>query len=380
MALALIILIFISSLYVGWILHLCLVWSEIPNNPKTSHASNHLTILIPFRNESQHLSQLWNSILPQLRQCPGAEIIFINDHSSDASEAIIDGFNKDYPRLRCVAQESTFGKKHGVDLGVKNALTHWIVCIDADTELPEYWLQAVAGHTAENTRDLLILPLHIGPAENAIGKLQEVEFLSVMGVTAAMAFARQPVLCNGANLCFTKAAYLEVRAKRNDFHITGGDDLFLLHALKHRQQIAWIHDPKTIVSTKPHGQWGPLLAQRLRWMGKTSKMDDADLRYTAALTFTMNAVACIFWCILVMHAPTAILLSPFILAKIIADALLIFMVGKWMCIKQVKRFYLVLIFLYPFYATLLPVISQIYRPAWKGRTTHIRNSAKHRQQ
>jgi len=155
-------------------------------------------------------------------------------------------------------------------------------------------------------------------------------------------------------------------------HITSGDDLFLLQALKPRGYVRWIHDPQTIVRTAPHQRWDELFRQRLRWMGKTTRIEDSALQNTALLTFAMNACVLLgFTAALINTAqlPWFLLLWS---CKALVDAVLIFSVAKWMCIKQVKRFYIVLIFLYPFYATLFPIISMIYKPKWKGRTTHIR--------
>jgi hypothetical protein len=68
------------------------------------------------------------------------------------------------------------------------------------------------------------------------------------------------------------------------------------------------------------------------------------------------------------HVPVEIF-AAFAFIKITLDGWLILKVGNWMCIKQLKRFYIALIFLYPFYATLFPLMSQFVKPTWKGRTT-----------
>jgi biofilm PGA synthesis N-glycosyltransferase PgaC len=372
MVVLLTIVLLLASLYLGWVIWLYMIWRSANTSRPTTASAQHLTIIIPFRDETQTLPMLWNALLPQLRSSPGAAVIFINDHSSDDSAQVIARFAKDYPLIEFVAQSQTHGKKAGVDLGVDLAKTDWITSLDADTIPDEQWLKHLAAYTYGSSDDLFILPLHIGPSNSCIGKLQEVEFLSVMGVTASMAMAQQPVLCNGANLCFRREAYAEVRSMRTDMHITSGDDLFLLQALKPRNRVRWIHNPRTTVHTSPQNSWPTLIAQRLRWMGKTVSIENRSLQITARLTFLMNAIIVIGFFTAIAQPiliPWYILL---VLSKAIVDGLLITAVGNWMCIKQVKRFYFVLIFLYPFYATLLPVISMIYKPAWKGRTTHIK--------
>lgn len=362
----------VCSLYLGWVIWLFEIWRKAKTSTPAAADASHITIIIPFRNEAQALPQLWNALLPQLQSTSGAHVIFIDDHSSDNSAQLIAGFQQNYPRITFTSQTTSHGKKSGVHIGVDLAQTAWVTALDADTLPHRNWLQQLAAYTFQSTDDLYILPLHIGPAQSFIGKLQEIEFLSVMGVTAAMAMAKHPVLCNGANLCFRKQAYLEVLPQRSDMHITSGDDLFLLQALKPRGGVRWIHDPETIVRTAPHLSWIDLLAQRLRWMGKTTRIADHALQNTARLTFAMNAIVVIGCIATLLYSKFLLWFLLLWLMKTIVDALLIFSVGRWMCIKQVKRFYLVLIFLYPFYATLFPIISMLYKPTWKGRTTHIR--------
>lgn len=371
MVVTLILFLLLTSLYIGWVIWLFALWRKLPKRQATNSDAGHLSIVIPFRNESHNLVKLIDSLKTVVALCDNIEIVFIDDHSSDESLSIIEAFQREQPGVILHRQQDTFGKKKGVDLAVSLSKRPWIVALDADVTLPENWLLSVAAHTAQSNAAMLILPLRIGPASNLVSHLQEVEFCSVMGVTASMAYARHPILCNGANLCFRNDAYESVRATRTDFHITSGDDLFLLHALKKKHSIEWIHDVNTLVNTQAHTTIKGLVRQRLRWMGKTTQLDDPALRYTAYLTFCMNAMLITGLCASFFYTelfPCILVLFGF---KAVTDALLIFAVGKWMCIKRVKRFYALLIFIYPLYATLFPLISILYKPKWKERATNI---------
>jgi cellulose synthase/poly-beta-1,6-N-acetylglucosamine synthase-like glycosyltransferase len=371
MVVTLILFLLVTSLYIGWVIWLFTLWLQIPERKAMASDAGHLSIVIPFRNEIDNLSALIRSLKAVVSVCQNIEIIFIDDDSSDDSVRVIEQFQREQPGVLLHRQHNTVGKKSGVDLAVSVSNRPWIVALDADVNLPENWLTAVAAHTAQSDAAMLILPLRIGPASNNVSHLQEVEFLSVMGVTATMAFAGKPILCNGANLCFRKEAYDAVRAKRNDFHITSGDDLFLLHALKAEYGIEWIHDVNTIVTTQPHTSAAGLVRQRLRWMGKTARLNDSALRNTAYLTFCMNALLLIGFCCSVFYPQLFSYMLLFFGLKVVADASLIVAVGSWMCIKRVKRFYALLIFIYPLYATLFPLISILYKPTWKERATNI---------
>ena len=347
-------------------------WHTVNATPIESHSAEHLTIIIPFRNEEYQLPTLLASLSKQLDEAPGATIVLVDDHSTDQSPRIAETYSSEKKNMRFLRQRDTFGKKLGVDLAVQQASTEWIITLDADIVPCDGWLKRIASWTSGNTNDLLILPMHIGPGTNLIGKLQEVEFASVMGVTGAMAMMGKPILCNGGNLCFRREAYLRVRQTRNDMHIPSGDDVFLLNALKPGGKVVWVHDPAARVSTEPQPTWSEFAKQRLRWMGKTGFVRDNALMASAMLTFLTNAVFVVGLCATFLGI---IAVSHFVLwaaIKIILDTWLVWLAGRWLCIKQLKRFYAVLVFVYPFYATLFPLLSQFIRPSWKGRKTIIR--------
>ncbi len=362
----------IYALYACWLLHMIVQWKRIDDVPAECNEASHVTIIIPFRNEADHLPTLLTSLCNQMKEAPGARIILVDDHSADDSLRIAHQFQKENEGVEVISHYETNGKKMGVDIALSLVETDWIITLDADIQPCAGWLKRIASWTKDNTRDLLILPLHIGPANNFIGHLQEVEFASVMAITGGMALAGEPILCNGGNLCFRKEAYQRVRASRTDMHITSGDDVFLLNALKPYGNVTWIHDPHARVSTAPKSSWTQFASQRLRWMGKAGFIRDRWLQLTAWIAFLANGIflstgiASLF----------GIFPLPFFLSmaaiKIFLDGWLILRVGKWLCIKQLKRFYVILIFLYPFYATLFPLMSQFVKPSWKGRTTNNR--------
>jgi hypothetical protein len=56
-------------------------------------------------------------------------------------------------------------------------------------------------------------------------------------------------MCNGANLAFTREAYLNNSDNLHD-EITSGDDVFLLHSLKkNHSKILWLERSDAIVTT-----------------------------------------------------------------------------------------------------------------------------------
>jgi len=358
------------ALYALWLLSMIVLWDRADDSPALCDNASHLTLIIPFRNEAEHLPALLSTLSEQMKEISGVSIILVDDHSTDDSLSIAHQFKEEKKGVEVISQHGTYGKKMGVDIALSKVRTEWIITLDADVQPCTGWLRRVACWTKDNNHDLLILPLHIGPGRNFIGHLQEVEFASVMAITGGMALANKPILCNGGNLCFRKEAYDRVRNERSDMHITSGDDLFLLNALKPYGKIAWVHDPQVRVSTAPKSSFKEFTAQRLRWMGKAAFISDRWLQITAWLAFLSNLTLLIFVPSVFLGWFSTPVLTSLGFTKIILDGWVILRVGKWLCIKQLKRFYLILIFLYPFYSTLFPLMSLFVKPSWKGRTNN----------
>jgi biofilm PGA synthesis N-glycosyltransferase PgaC len=362
----------IYTLYAIWLLSMIVQWQRADDVPPPCDDARHITIIIPFRDEAEHLPALLKTLAKQMNEGAGVNIILVDDHSSDNSLSIAEKFSSENDSVIVIRQHETQGKKQGVDLALNHAQSEWIITLDADIEPCSGWLKRIASWTKNNTNDLLILPLHIGPGKNLIGHLQEVEFASVMAITGGMALAGKPILCNGGNLCFRKEAYDRVRESRTDMHITSGDDVFLLNALKPIGKVVWVHDPRVRVSTSPKQSWRSFAAQRLRWMGKASFIRDKWMQTTAWLAFLANGIFLTTGIATIFGYFSFVPFLTIAITKILLDGWLILRVGKWLCIKQLKRFYIVLIFIYPVYATLFPLMSQFVKPSWKGRTTNNR--------
>ena len=67
---------------------------------------------------------------------------------------------------------------------------------------------------------------------NLLSSFQITENIALTAITAGFCGINRPFMCNGANLAFTKHAYIEVNGYSNNFHISSGEDVFLLEDLK----------------------------------------------------------------------------------------------------------------------------------------------------
>ena len=100
---------------------------------------------------------------------------------------------------------------------------------------------------------------------------QQLDFFSLQAATIGGFGAKIPFLCNGANLCYEKAAFRRVKGFTGNHKIASGDDIFLLEKFdKEGLKTAFLKGKAAIVSTLPQASVGELVDQRIRWAGKTS--------------------------------------------------------------------------------------------------------------
>ena len=87
---------------------------------------------------------------------------------------------------------------------------------------------------------------------NILDKIQNLEFLSLIGTGAASIGLHSPLFCNGANLAIRKTVFEKNKNKiRNE--ISSGDDVFLMHSVKKKSKksIRFMKSFEAIVLTQP---------------------------------------------------------------------------------------------------------------------------------
>lgn len=95
-----------------------------------------ISVVVPLLNEEGSLRQLHAEISAALEGFAGlqAEIIYINDGSTDASSAILSEIQKGDPRVEIVQFRRNFGKSAALSIGFQRARGDVIVTMDADLQ------------------------------------------------------------------------------------------------------------------------------------------------------------------------------------------------------------------------------------------------------
>lgn len=269
--------IFVFASYFFCMMALVYGFRKIPFfTSKQKDSLTYFSLIIPFRNEDENLRNLLSSIENLNYPAELFEIIFVNDASEDNSEAIVNSaIEKSKFSITLIQNNrvSNSPKKDAISEAIKNSNFEWIVTSDADCELPENWLKTLDAFICINNPIMVCGPVVYQSNGDLIENFQQLDGLSLQAVSLGSFGVKNPLLCNGANLAYSKRAFYEVNGFSGNDHIASGDDIFLMEKLKKAfpEKVQYLKSKEGIVSTKPQQTWKNLINQRVRWASKTSK-------------------------------------------------------------------------------------------------------------
>ena len=331
------------------------------------------TIIIPFRNESEHLPKLIDSLLNLDYTKTFIELIFIDDESSDNSVEIINKMMNatklDYKLLKNIHNSSS-PKKDAITLGIKNAKHSWIVTTDADCEVPKFWLDSFDCMIQKKSPKLIIAPVTLNYKNSFFNRFQLLDILSLQGSTIGGFGIHKPFLCNGANLAYQKSFFEDLKGFKGNENIASGDDIFILEkALKHSpKSIKYIKTPHAIVTTTVQANFRSLKAQRVRWASKTTKYNNWFGKLSGFIVLLMNATLICALTLALINIISFTFFTYICIIKFSLDFLLLFKTARFFKQEQVLFSYILSSLIYPFFSVYIAFIAVFSGYKWKGRS------------
>ncbi|MPZ56908.1 MAG: glycosyltransferase [Rhizobiales bacterium] len=102
------------------------------DNPATLAAPPAVSVVVPVNNEAENIAPLLAEIEAALRGPRSYEVIFVDDGSTDDTEAVLDRLMAARPRLRQIKHDRASGKSAALRSGVRAARAPFIVILDGD--------------------------------------------------------------------------------------------------------------------------------------------------------------------------------------------------------------------------------------------------------
>jgi glycosyltransferase involved in cell wall biosynthesis len=336
-------------------------------SPKTA-----FSIIIPFRNEEKNLPKLLESIARLNYPRKLIEIVMVDDFSTDSSERVCIKWRLEHEDLDTTLLEnlrlSNSPKKDAIGRAVPIIKHNWIVTTDADCTVPKNWLLTLDNYIQNHNPEMIVGAVVYKAKNNWFHHFQQLDLMSLQGVTMGSFGIGKPFMCNGANFAYTKKLFQELDGFNGNEKMASGDDVFLLQkaAKTHLDKVHYLKNTESIVRTKPENDLFKLFMQRVRWAGKTNGYQSAYAKLLAVTVLLMNLslVACT-WLLFVGKMDWPVVLGAFLL-KYVVDYILLYKANTYL--RKGKFFVPVASsLLYPLFSGLVGIYSLFGSFTWKGR-------------
>lgn len=332
-----------------------------------------VSIIVPARNEENYILACIESLASQNYPKKLFEILVVDDHSEDKTATLTEIFATKIRsagiNLRLLRPDA-YGKKKVIDFAIQQSKGELILTTDADCIAPQDWVATIAAFYEKYHPKMIVAPVLFSESGSLFSQWQALEFYSLIASGAGAISSGHPMLCNGANLAYTREAYLAVGGFTMDERYASGDDTFLLFGIAARygkHAVHFLKSSRAMIKTDAASTPGEFVQQRLRWVSKTKGYTDAWTIQVAFVVFLFNVflLTGLIWGIFNIH----ILVFTMILwgTKALIDFPLL--AGFVTFVKQRKllRWYLPLAVIYPFYVSFFGLAGQVWKFRWKGR-------------
>lgn len=303
-SLLLIISVIFSVLYFLMVMYFFVGWLRLKKPEATSATGKKLpfvSVVMSTRNESEHIKECLESIFKQNYPADLFEVVMVDDYSTDPT--IRFAREIDRPNLLVLNLMQYLGdpgeyfpnKKKALALGIKNAKGELIITTDGDCLVGENWLSAMVSYYQQNDFKLLTGPVMMKPAIWPLQVFQQMDVMSLLGITGATIRSNFPTMCNGANLMYAKNTFLEVEGFKGNHDVPTGDDVFLMQKVNERYpgSIGFVKNFEACVFTKPEKGLGSFISQRVRWISKSSHFSDFKVTLMLYFAYLFNLLVLI---------------------------------------------------------------------------------------
>jgi poly-beta-1,6-N-acetyl-D-glucosamine synthase len=340
------------------------VLESLPNKTQFS-------IIVPFRDEAQNLENLLQSFVDLDYPKDQFEIILVNDFSSDNYKSIIEKFKEALLNLRCIDAEVSdiSPKKAALSLGILKAKYDWIVTTDADCQVPKNWLKAYTQKIVINQPLLIAGLVKFSKSKTFLDRFQCLDLLSLQATLLGTFGQHKPILCHGANLCFSKQLFYELNGYKTHQYIASGDDVFLLEAAlkKYPDKVTVLNSLEATVSTQTESTFKKLLSQRTRWAAKASAYKNTPIKIVGLIVFAMNLLLIVLGVLSFFKFFSIQLFGLIFLLKFNIDALILYSTARYFKQESVLKSYILSSFLYPLFSVTSVLLGMTNGFTWKDR-------------
>lgn len=326
------------------------------------------SILIPVKNEQKRLEKLLLALAALRYPKAYFELIFIDDHSEDLSESLIEVWAEQHPHLDVfILKNKGKGKKAAVDTGIHQARFKYILQTDADAQPNPEWLLIYHAFLSQHQARFVAGPIEMIAEPTLVQKLQQIESLALQTITAGAFELGRPIMANAANMLYEKSAYEAVQGFKTIDHFEGGDDVFLMEKIHQLfpTKTYYLADARAVVKVSAEKSFRKALRQRQRWTYKNKFSKNLLNLFTAFIVFAGNTllIGAILGVVFYIEFWKAALV--FALFKIYTDFLVLYIGNTFFKYNNLWLWYLKGVLIYPFWVVFAVITAVFYKNDWR---------------
>ena len=370
----------IMVLYIVLIAAFTVGMRRLPSfEPVTGNFLHSFSILVVFRDEKDNLPLLVQHLEQLDYPKDKFEVILIDDGSRDGSQDLVKSFHRDLPKLKMrlykLKEPTSSPKKDALEIGVNEAAFDWIVTTDADCVFGSDFLKAYDQFLNLHPTKMVAGPVIYKAGDSFLHRFQALDFLSLQGSTMGGFGGKDfipllgPFMCNGANICYDKKAFLELGGYEGNREIVSGDDVFLLEKMleSHENEVHFIKSRSALVETLPKESWKGLTEQRKRWASKSTSYKSVFAKAVGILVLLANFSLILGLILGLTGSMPWSYFGVLFVMKINVDFLLIYNTASLWDQEQVMKSFVMSSILYPFFVVWIVLLSLGGGYTWKGR-------------
>lgn len=341
--------------------------------------STKVSVIIAARNEEYTISMCLRALVNQSYPVDHMEIIVADDNSEDTTAKHVQRFCDQYHFIKLISldeKKGESGKKRAIEKAIRHSTGDLILTTDSDCVMDMDWLRLMVSYHTKTQAQLIAGPVCFHREKTSFEKMQSLEFMALIATTAGAIYFNKAILCNGANLLYTRKAYDEVKGFEGIDGSPSGDDVLLMYKIKKKfpGKVKFIKNEDAIVYTKAKKNVREFINQRKRWASKKVSQLNLETVSLSVLIFGFN--------LLLLILPLIYLFLPYkltdmiflyrtwglvFLAKCVIDFLLLLLATTFFKKRKWLVFFIPEQLIYIPYVVYTGFLGVIGRYEWKGR-------------
>lgn len=367
-------------MYCLLIISFCFGWLKTKGDVDIDDELNtEVSIIIAARNEQEHIASCLRALVNQSYPAAHMEIIVVDDNSEDHTAKVVQKFCDQYQFVKLIGlneKNGEQGKKQAIQKAIEKAKGELIFTTDADCVMGMDWLRIIVSYQKKKNAEMIVSPVCFNREKRLFEKMQTLEFMALMASGGGALYFNKAILCNGANLMYTRKAFDAVNGfeKINDY--PSGDDVLLMYKInkKFPGKVKFLKNEDVIVYTPAKQTVHAFMQQRKRWASKKIAQLNNPTKILSLVVYLFNFLLFILPVLYVWIKPCSCVGIDFIGTWLLVfcikcgiDFLLLFLAASFFNRKRWLPFFIPEQLIYVPYVVYTGFQGMFGSYVWKGR-------------